>query len=184
MWSSRIFSLGARASSSSSSSSSSARFTSCTTIPQNPITALRSPTFVNPAIATTMDGGYCAANRLGGHNSSGCNNIIGIRSTGLSSNNLQQQPFHETRRFMSKYLSKSATKRLPLNTKRAGKGYYKGKGGTSEGRLTSKGKFIADPLKKLQLIVPDLMDFPLKPYIARSVSRRPPEVKAITDGKQ
>ena len=182
MWSSRIFSLGARAS--SSSSSSSARFTSCTTIPQNPITALRSPTFVNPAIATTMDGGYCAANRLGGHNSSGCNNIIGIRSTGLSSNNLQQQPFHETRRFMSKYLSKSATKRLPLNTKRAGKGYYKGKGGTSEGRLTSKGKFIADPLKKLQLIVPDLMDFPLKPYIARSVSKRPPEVKAITHSKQ
>lgn len=184
MWSSRIFSLGARA---SSSSSSSARFTSRTTIPQNPITALRSPTFVNPAIATTMDGGYCVANRLGGHNSYGCNNIIGIRSTGPSTSNnlqLQQQPFHETRRFMSKYLSKSATKRLPLNTKRAGKGYYKGKGGTSEGRLTSKGKFIADPLKKLQLIVPDLMDFPLKPYIARSVSRRPPEVKAITDGKQ
>ena len=182
MWSSRIFSLGARA----SSSSSSARFTSCTTIPQNPITALRSRTFVNPTIATTLDGGYCVANRLGGHNSSGCNNIIGIRSTGMpsTSNNLQQPPFHETRRFMSKYLSKSATKRLPLNTKRAGKGYYKGKGGTSEGRLTSKGKFIADPLKKLQLIVPDLTDFPLKPYIARSVSRRPPEVKAITDGKQ
>ena len=178
MWSSRIFSLGARA---SSSSSSSARFTSCTTCPQNPIKALRSRTFVNPSIATTLDGGYCVA-----HNSSGCNNIIGIRSTGMpsTSNNLQQQPFHETRRFMSKYLSKSATKRLPLNTKRAGKGYYKGKGGTSEGRLTSKGKFIADPLKKLQLIVPDLTDFPLKPYIARSVSRRPPEVKAITDGKQ
>jgi len=76
---------------------------------------------------------------------------------------------------MSKYLSKAATKRLPLNTKRAKKGYYKGKGCTSEGRITSKGKFIADPLKKLQLIVPDLEGFPLKPYIARNISKSPPE---------
>jgi large subunit ribosomal protein L41 len=73
---------------------------------------------------------------------------------------------------MSKYLSKAATKRLPLTTKRAGKGYYKGKGCTSEGRLTSKGKFIGNPLKKLHLIVPTMTDmagFSLKPYIARSV---------------
>lgn len=82
-----------------------------------------------------------------------------------------------TRRHMSKYLSKSATKRLPLNTKRAKKGYYKGKGCTNEGRLTSKGKFIADPLKKLQLIVPDLEGFTLKPYIARTVDKRPPEMR-------
>jgi large subunit ribosomal protein L41 len=76
---------------------------------------------------------------------------------------------------MSKYLSKSAAKRLPLNTKRAKKGYYKGKGCTSEGRLTSKGKFIADPLKKLQLIVPDLTGFALKPYIACTISKKAPE---------
>jgi large subunit ribosomal protein L41 len=84
-------------------------------------------------------------------------------------------PLQDTRRFMSKYLSKSATKRLPLTTKRAGKGYYKGKGCTSEGRLTSKGKFIADPLKKLQLIVPDLRGFALKPYISRTVAKSPPK---------
>jgi hypothetical protein len=66
------------------------------------------------------------------------------------------------KRFMSKYLSKSATKRLPLTTKRAGKGYYKGKGGTKEGRITSKGKFIFDPLKRLQLIVPDLEGFKVR----------------------
>lgn len=60
---------------------------------------------------------------------------------------------------MSKYLSKSAAKRLPLNTKRAGKGYYKGKGGTKEGKLNSKGKFIVDPKKRLELIVPDLEGF-------------------------
>ncbi|KAL7465255.1 hypothetical protein ACHAXS_005583 [Conticribra weissflogii] len=91
-----------------------------------------------------------------------------------SSNAVCNSPYQETRRFMSKYLSKSATKRLPLNTKRAKKGYYKGKGCTSEGRLTSKGKFIADPLKKLQLIVPDLEGFPLKPYIAKTISKYPP----------
>ena len=64
-------------------------------------------------------------------------------------------------RFMSKYLSKAAAKRLPLSTKRAGKGYYKGKGGTKEGRLTSKAKFIVDPKKRLELIVPDLNGFPV-----------------------
>lgn len=84
---------------------------------------------------------------------------------------------NETRRYMSKYLSKSAAKRLPLNPKRVGKGYYKGKGGTSEGRLTSKGKFIANPMKKLQLMVPNLTGFPLKPYIAMSVPKRPPELR-------
>jgi hypothetical protein len=62
-------------------------------------------------------------------------------------------------RFMSKYLSKAAAKRLPLNTKRAGKGYYKGKGGTKEGKLNSKGKFIVDMKKRLELIVPDLEGF-------------------------
>ena len=65
----------------------------------------------------------------------------------------------QQQRNMSKYLSKAATKRLPLTTKRAGKGYYKGKGGTKEGRLTSKGKFIVDPKKRLELVVPDLTGF-------------------------
>mmetsp|Transcript_930 Transcript_930/g.1278 ORF Transcript_930/g.1278 Transcript_930/m.1278 type:complete len:114 (+) Transcript_930:93-434(+) len=78
-------------------------------------------------------------------------------------------------RFMSKYLSKSATKRVPLTTKRARKGFYKGKGGTKEGRLTSKGRFIFDPLKVLNLIVPDLTGFKLKPYIAATVPKLPPE---------
>jgi len=62
-------------------------------------------------------------------------------------------------RHMSKYLSKAGKKRIPLTTKRAGKGFYKGKGGTKEGRLTSKGKFVVDPLKRLELVVPDLTGF-------------------------
>ena len=69
---------------------------------------------------------------------------------------------HMTRRFMSKYLSKSATKRLPLTSKRARKGYYKGNGATKEGRLTSKGKFIVDPSKQLELVVPDLTGFKVR----------------------
>lgn len=81
----------------------------------------------------------------------------------------------ESRRFMSKYLTKSATKRLPLTNKKAKKGYYKGNGATKEGRITSKGKFIADPMKKLQLVVPDLEGFKLKPYIASAVNKLPPE---------
>lgn len=67
----------------------------------------------------------------------------------------QQQQY----RFMSKYISKSAKKRLPLTTKRAKKGFYKGKGGTKEGRLSSKANFIVDPLKRLKLLVPDLEGF-------------------------
>jgi hypothetical protein len=79
--------------------------------------------------------------------------LLSLRSTIAPQLQQQQQ------RFMSKYLSKSATKRLPLTTKKAGKGYYKGKGGTKEGRLTSKGRFIVDPAKRLELIVPELEGF-------------------------
>jgi large subunit ribosomal protein L41 len=81
----------------------------------------------------------------------------------------------QTTRQMSKYLSKSRKKNLPLTTKRAHKGFYKGKGCTTEGRLTSTGRFIVNPLKQLKLVVPDLSGFKLKPYIASSASRFPPE---------
>jgi len=67
--------------------------------------------------------------------------------------------FQLQQRFISKYISKSAKKRIPLTTKRAGKGYYKGNGSTKEGRLTSKGKFLSDPRKKVELMVPDLEGF-------------------------
>ena len=63
---------------------------------------------------------------------------------------------------MSKYLSKAAKKRLVLTTKRAHKGFYKGNGATKEGRLTSKGKFIVDPLRRLQLVIPDLTGFKVR----------------------
>ena len=67
-----------------------------------------------------------------------------------------------TVRHMSKNLSNSATKRLPLTTKRVRKDYYKGNGATKEGRITSKGKFIPDPNKQLKLIIPDLTGFKVR----------------------
>lgn len=71
----------------------------------------------------------------------------------------------------SKYISKSRAKRLPLTTKRAGKGYYKGYGGRKEGYLTSKAKFIRVPEKCTELVVPDLTNFPLKAYIGVGAKR-------------
>lgn len=81
-------------------------------------------------------------------------------------------------RFFSKFISKSAKKRLTLTTKRARKGFYKGKGGTKEGRHNSKGRYIIDPRKRVELIIPDLEGFKLKPYIHASVPKIPPEKRA------
>ena len=60
---------------------------------------------------------------------------------------------------MSKFLGKAATKRLPLTSKRARKGFYKGNGATKEGHINSKGRFIVDQSKRLELVVPDLEGF-------------------------
>ena len=61
--------------------------------------------------------------------------------------------------FSHRYVSKSGKKRLVLTTKRAHKGFYKGNGATKEGRLTSKGKFIVQKWKQVELVVPDLTGF-------------------------
>mmetsp|Transcript_26317 Transcript_26317/g.37714 ORF Transcript_26317/g.37714 Transcript_26317/m.37714 type:complete len:113 (-) Transcript_26317:310-648(-) len=91
-------------------------------------------------------------------------------------NNLITNSNHSVRHF-SKFLSRSKAKFIPLTTKRAKKGFYKGKGCTNEGHLTSKGRFVVDWSKRLQLIVPDLAEFNLKPYIAKTVSKFPPETR-------
>ncbi len=78
---------------------------------------------------------------------------------------------------MSKFLSKAAKKRVPLTSKRARKGFYKGNRATKEGHVNSKGRFIVDKSKRLELIVPDLQGFKLKPYIAATVPKFPPETR-------
>jgi hypothetical protein len=63
----------------------------------------------------------------------------------------------------SKYISKSRTKHLPLNTKRAGKGFKKGYGARTEGRVTSTSKFIPIAAMRTELVVPDLTNFKVSP---------------------
>mmetsp|Transcript_1519 Transcript_1519/g.1519 ORF Transcript_1519/g.1519 Transcript_1519/m.1519 type:complete len:103 (+) Transcript_1519:90-398(+) len=77
----------------------------------------------------------------------------------------------------SKYISKSRAKHLPLNTKRAGKGYKKGYGARTEGIVTSKGNFIPVKSMRTQLVVPDLTGFKLKAYVADSVKKGVTTVK-------
>jgi len=79
-------------------------------------------------------------------------------------------------RDMSKFLSRAAKKRIPLHAKMAGKGFYKGKGGTKEGTFSGRaGRFVLDRDRMLELIVPDLSNFKLKPYIASTVPKWAPE---------
>mmetsp|Transcript_17347 Transcript_17347/g.29329 ORF Transcript_17347/g.29329 Transcript_17347/m.29329 type:complete len:111 (+) Transcript_17347:33-365(+) len=78
--------------------------------------------------------------------------------------------FLQVRQF-SKYISKSRTKRLPLTTKRVGKGYNKGNGARKEGIINSKGKFRKVPEMCTELIVPDLAGFTLKPYVGIGAKR-------------
>ena len=86
-----------------------------------------------------------------------------------------QHQWNQTRQ-MSKYLPKSASKRLPLSTKHARKGFYKGKGGTKQGTFRGRaGRFVLDKELMLELIVPDLTGFKLKPYIAKTVPKWAPE---------
>ena len=68
----------------------------------------------------------------------------------------------------SKWYGNALAKRLPLTTKRARKGFYKGNGCRSEGTHTSKGGFVMDRSKMLNLVLPDLTGFKvLFPIIAR-----------------
>ena len=106
------------------------------------------------------------------------NTIQQYKATATTSTRSPFSLFQQQQRYFSKYLSKSAKKRLPINTKWAGKGYVKGKGCTTEGRKTSKGRFIVNPSKRLQLMVPVIDEsFKLKPYIAAKVSKVPPELR-------
>lgn len=65
--------------------------------------------------------------------------------------------------------SNARRKRMPMTTKIANKNYYKGNGCRREGLKTSKGRFIRIPEMCTELVVPDLTDFKLKPYVARNI---------------
>jgi len=62
----------------------------------------------------------------------------------------------------SKIYGRSRSKRLPMTTKRTKKGFYKGNGATQEGRHTSKGSYVMDRRKILELVVPSLDGFKVR----------------------
>jgi large subunit ribosomal protein L41 len=77
------------------------------------------------------------------------------------------------RRAFSKYLPKARAKRLPLDAKRAGKGYAKGHGARSTGRRTSLGKFVVDAARAVRLVAPAPGPSRLGAYVARACPRIP-----------
>lgn len=77
----------------------------------------------------------------------------------------------------SKYISNARKKRLPLTTKRAGKGFYKGNGARKEGTISSKARFTYDKEMVTELVMPDLKDFKLKAYIGPGAKRNVIEPK-------
>ena len=71
----------------------------------------------------------------------------------------------------TKVVSKARRKRLPLTTKHAGKGYYKGNRARKEGHITSKGNFILDPRRCTEIVVPDFTNCNLQAYIGPGAKR-------------
>ena len=81
----------------------------------------------------------------------------------------------------SKYISKSRRKRLPLTTKQAGKGYYKGNRARKEGHITRKGRFILDPRRCTELVLPDFTNCTLQAYIGPGAKRHMTESNISVD---
>ena len=75
---------------------------------------------------------------------------------------------------LSKFISKSSASRLPLDSKRAGKGYKKHFNGTKQGRHTSKGTYVLEKHKMLTVVAPEEgweEGFKLKPYVDARVGK-------------
>mmetsp|Transcript_11420 Transcript_11420/g.13094 ORF Transcript_11420/g.13094 Transcript_11420/m.13094 type:complete len:94 (-) Transcript_11420:1150-1431(-) len=58
-----------------------------------------------------------------------------------------------------------------VSPKRGNRLYYKGKGGLKPGRHTKHGRYVLDPKRKKELVVPELEGFTLKPYVSRELPR-------------
>ena len=112
---------------------------------------------------------YLNSNILSSIKNCNSSNLLSISSPSSASTSSAFQ-LQQTANF-SKYISKARTKRLPLTTKRVGKGFYKGKGARTEGRLTSKAKFIPIAEMRTELVMPDLKGFLLKPYVGAGAKK-------------
>jgi len=65
--------------------------------------------------------------------------------------------------------------RKTMTGKEGTKNYFKGTGGTKEGRHTRKGRFIVDVNRRKFIFPPSAIeDTPFKPYVARNSPKYPP----------
>eukprot|EP01134_Creolimax_fragrantissima_P000894 CFRG0894T1 len=76
---------------------------------------------------------------------------------------------------------RGATRKVAMHPKQGNKNFYKGYGAKSSGRTTSKGVFIKQEHKIPAFVVPDLVGFELKPYVANTVTS--PKVAPITSAE-
>ena len=96
---------------------------------------------------------------------------------GLGRSSLVVQSVQQQSRAFSKYISNARKKRLPLTTKRAHKGFYKGNGARKEGTVSSKARFTYDTEMVTELVVPELEGFKLKAYVGPGAKRHVIEPK-------
>mmetsp|Transcript_133555 Transcript_133555/g.188720 ORF Transcript_133555/g.188720 Transcript_133555/m.188720 type:complete len:134 (+) Transcript_133555:106-507(+) len=71
-------------------------------------------------------------------------------------------------------------RRLVMNSKMGNKNYYKGRRCNPTGFLTRKGRFVVDPYRLVQYVVPDLTNFKLKPYVTVATNKPSEYAKPVT----
>ncbi|KAJ3137345.1 hypothetical protein HDU90_002132 [Geranomyces variabilis] len=64
-----------------------------------------------------------------------------------------------------------AATRGVLSAKQGNKNYYKGTGSGKMGRWTARGRYILEPWRFRQWVVPDLSGSELKPYVSKEANR-------------
>ncbi len=81
-------------------------------------------------------------------------------------------------------LNRAARRFGASSSKRGNRFYYKGRGSWKGGFNTKNGKFQAEPSKMRFLVVPDLTDFKLTPYVANDtpVIKVAPPLEHIDSG--
>eukprot|EP00038_Savillea_parva_P029708 m.72990 g.72990 ORF g.72990 m.72990 type:complete len:156 (-) comp8811_c0_seq2:57-524(-) len=78
-------------------------------------------------------------------------------------------------------------RRVVMTSKMGNKNYYKGRRCNPTGYLTRKGRFVVDPYRLPQYVVPDLEGFKLKPYVTVATDKatthpKPPTAEDILKG--
>lgn len=103
----------------------------------------------------------------------------------------EQKKMNTVQRFVRSFHSSSMAlgkksprqhRRGAMSAKRSPKNFYKGTGGRKEGRHTSKGGYVMDYSKTLNIIPPTaehLSTFKLKPYVAQKTPKVTPSTLEV-----